>query len=94
MIESYQPKIATSAAVGGGSSFTMYGSNDNSNWTEIGTYLACKRGTEGAWYNQSMTTHITRITDGDYNISQYLYIKLTIQSYLDWCCVGVQKFYS
>ena len=94
IIEMYQPVVSSAADVGGCSTFNAYGSNDKNLWIPISTYLACKRGDESAWFDKSMTTHITRVGNGDYSIPIYKYIKLYVASYREWTCVGVAKFYA
>ena len=92
-IESYQPNISASAGVGGASTFSLYGSNDNVNWEEIPTWIACARGTESSWFDKSINVHVVRNGDGDYNPKQWQYYKLVMKSAREWLCVGTQRLF-
>lgn len=92
-LESYQPDTNANAGIGGASTFVLYGSNDNVNWEEIPTWIACARGTEGGWYNEATTVHVVRNGDGNYNAKQWQYYKLVMKSVREWLCVGMQRLF-
>ncbi len=92
-IESFQPNISSSAGVGGASTFSVFGSNDNQVWEEIPIWVACERGTETGWFNAAVTAHIVRLGNSDYNAKKFLYYKFVMKSAREWLCVGTQRLF-